>query len=87
MAHPIITGVYQDGEKLVKLIAMKNSLSEAIRKWAADHSDKSVVDGFEMLDTYIGGDTYELMAQSGMNVLLAQKSLTEFLKERKIEGI
>lgn len=87
MAYQITTETFEDGEKLARLIAMKNSLSEAIRRWAADHSNKLVVDGFEMLDTYIGDDTYDLMAQSGMHVLLAQKSLTEFLRQKKIEGI
>lgn len=87
MASPIITGVLQDGEKLMKYIAMKNQLAEVIKTWLNDDPTKTVDEGLEMLDTYIGDDTYELMAQSAMNILLAQKSLTEYHRNEGVEGI
>lgn len=85
MAHPINNEI-QDGEYLVKIIGMKRDLANTIKNWLENPSPV-VHNGCEALDTYFGEDTYELMASSAMNILLAQKTLTEYHRNEGVEGV
>lgn len=61
------------------LLQIKLSLYIHIQKWL----DKVSTDGTEewgAMNTYLGDDTVTLMTDSAMNILLAQKSLTIYLK-------
>lgn len=49
---------------------VRKSLQEAIEKWWLDNN-------WDM-ETYISDDTFKYMAESAFNILMAQKSLTNY---------
>lgn len=86
MAQPIGSTQIESGENLMKIVEMKRDLQHMINSWLENPS-KEVQEGLEVLNTYFGSNTAELMATSAMNILLAQKSLTEYHRGEGVEGV
>lgn len=86
MAQPIENLSLQDAENLRKMVEMKRDLENLINSWLENPSS-AVSAGLDALDTYLGENTADLMATSAMNILLAQKSLTDYHRAEGVEGV
>lgn len=65
------------------LMNIRTSLNQAMEAWIEANAEN---DEWNSLNTFIGDATGPLMAEAAFNILLAQKSLSEYLRANGIEA-